>query len=78
MKMSELAVQYRENANAIKERISLLRELYGSGELSEMEKYRLGVRIGTLYTIMRETNETAAYIEHYYDRGRRHNGRFAV
>ena len=78
MKMSELAVQYRESAAVIRDRVNLLRKLMHCDNLSEMEKYRLRVRIDTLNTIMRETNEAAAYMEHYYDRGRRKNGRFSI
>jgi len=68
MKMTELAISYRNSAEAIRNRLAVLRQLYKSDKLPEMERYRMRIRIATLYTIMRETNATANYLEHYYDR----------
>lgn len=78
MTLSELAAQYRGSAAAIKERINLLRRSLEIDGLCQMEKLRLRIRIDTLASLCREANETALYLERYYDRRYRKNGRFTV
>ena len=78
MTLSELAAQYRGSAAAIKERINLLRRSLEIDGLCQMEKLRLRIRIDTLSSLCREANETALYLERYYARRYRKNGRFTV
>ena len=70
MKIHELAVLYRESARALQER---LREVRAKDrpDLSFEEWDRLWRRIRTLEGMYRDMRETAAYLERYYDRGRR-------
>lgn len=76
MKMCELAVQYRESAALLRERIRLLQSAADGKSLTEMERLRLRERIAGLEEIRRETADTAAFLEHYYERGYRRNRRF--
>ena len=78
MKMQELAVEYRESAALIRGRIAELRDTLQAGGLCEMEKLRLRIRIETLSSIFREVSETAVFMEKYYDRRYRKNGRYTV
>jgi hypothetical protein len=75
MKISEMAVEYRENARLLRERISELSALLEKGKLCETENFRLRQRIATLLSMWRETSATAVFLERYYDRGCRHVGR---
>ena len=78
MTMTELAKEYRDSAAMIKERMTTLRQRLETEELCEMDKLRLRIRIDTLAAIFRETNEAAVYMERYYDRRYKKNGRFTV
>ena len=78
MTLEELAKEYRYSAALLKNRIETLRETSKDASLCEMEKLRLRIRIGTLQSLLRETNEAAVYMEHYYDRRYKKHGRFAI
>ena len=78
MKMTELAAEYRESAELLKERIGLLRNCLQENDLCEMEKLHLRIRIGTLSCIRREVIEAAVVMEHYYDRGYKRNARYSI
>ena len=78
MTLIELSKQYRQNAGIIKERVDMLKKQLETENLCQMDKLRLRVRIDRLLSIMRETNETALYLERYYDRKKRKNGRLAI
>ena len=68
MRMTELAVQYRESADLLTGRIRELRSALENSGLCEMEKYRLRGRIAALTSMCRQTRATAKRLEHYYDR----------
>ena len=74
MTLARMAESYRHSAQLLRERIKELREAEKTA--SPAEKSKLGQRIKDLSTLYRETQETARYLEHYYDRrGRRHGRR---
>ena len=78
MTLNELAKEYRTNAAVLQARIHVLQAELHSSPLCEMEKLRLRIRIEALQRLRREANETAVYLEHYYDRRYRRHGRFAI
>ena len=72
MTLARMAVSYRNSARLLRERIKELKE--ASKTADPVEKSKLGQRIKDLNTLYRETQETARFLEHYYDgrRGERH------
>ena len=72
MTLARMAVSYRRSAQLLRERIKELRAAEKSADPTE--KSKLGQRIKDLSTLYRETQETARYLEHYYD-GRHRHGR---
>ena len=78
MTMTELALEYRRSGLLLKTRIAELRQKLKTEEMCEMDKFRLRGRIDTLVKIEREVNEIAVFLERYYERGRRKNGRYTV
>ena len=78
MNMQELAMEYRESAALIRGRITELKSELQAGGMCEMEKLRLRIRIETLGSIYREVSETAVFMEKYYDRRYKKNGRYTV
>lgn len=78
MKLADLAAEYRQSAAMLKERIAYLRHRLSTEELCNMDKLRLRIRIETLSSIFRETSEAAVFMERYYDRRYKKNGRFTV
>ena len=78
MTLKELASQYRECEELLRDRIALLRQRLSSGKMCEMEKFRLRGRISALEGMYRETREIASVMEHYYDRGYKRNDRYLV
>ena len=69
MTLARMAVSYRNSARLLHERIKELKEASKATD-DPVEKSKLGQRIKDLSTLYRETQETARYLEHYYDRGR--------
>ena len=78
MTMIELAKEYRESGQLLKERIAELRLRLKTEKLCEMEKFRLRGRIDTLVRMERDVNEVAVVMERYYERGRKKNGRYSI
>jgi len=78
MTLSELGTDYRRSAALLKGRITELKRTLAETNMCEMEKLRLRVRIDTLSSMYRDVCDTAVYLEHYYDRGYRRNGRFSI
>ena len=76
MTLQEMSGAYRDQAQVLRERIGLLRAVRRE-ESGEM-RLRLDRRIAMLETICRETRELAAVLEHYYDRGYRHSGKYTL
>ena len=76
MTIQEMGGAYRDQAEVLRERIGLLRAV--RREESGEERLRLDRRISMLETICRETGELAALLEHYYDRGYRHSGKYTL
>ena len=78
MKLAELAVQYRDAAALIKDRLALLKTELETNRLSETEKFRLHGRIALLESMYRDTTEAAVVMERYYDRRYKRNERYSV
>ena len=77
MSLQEMGRAYRDQAEVLRKRIGSLRAARlqeGKGE----SRLRLDRRIAMLETICRETGELAAVLEHYYDRGYRHSGKYTL
>ena len=72
----EISREYREEADALRVRISQLRR-----ELTrcpDQEKFYLQQRIANLTSLQRETRELAQLLEHYYERGYCRNGKYTL
>ena len=78
MTLSELAKEYRESGQLLKTRITELRLRLKTEDLCETEKFRLRGRIDSLAKMYRDVNEVAVFLERYYERGRKKNGRYSV
>ena len=68
MTLARMAVSYRHSAMLLRDRIKDLKEAEKTAD--PVEKSKLGQRVKDLTTLYRETQETARYLEHYYDRRR--------
>ena len=77
MSLQEMSRAYRDQAEVLRERIGLLRADRRREESGEV-RLRLDRRIAMLETICRETKELAVLLEHYYDRGYRHSGKYTL
>lgn len=66
MILKDLAGEYRQSAELIRQRIAALTKKEKSGGLCEMELLRLRIRLETLRTMYYETLRTAKYLEDYY------------
>ena len=77
MSLQEMSRAYRDQAEVLRERIGSLRAARIREERREV-RLRLDRRIAMLETICRETRELAAVLEHYYDRGYRHSGKYTL
>ena len=66
MTLKELAAQYRESATLLEKRIKQLKRT-STKKLCKMEQYRMRARINALSRMMRYANDTAYYLETYYD-----------
>lgn len=77
MTIAEMALEYRAQAQRLKDR---LRELDQDARTAadESARARLRQRRGTLEPIWRETRDLAVLLEHYYERGYRRNERYTV
>ena len=71
MKLTELAVGYREAADALRHRIQLVQELPVRTEAEAIAKNE---RLRLLEAMRRDTREMAVICERYYDKGYRCNG----
>ena len=79
MNLTEMAVLYRDSAELLRGRIKeLSSQIKSDTDLCEMDKLRLRIRIDTLKKLFRESSETALFLERYYDRGYRANGRSRI
>ena len=77
MTIQEMGRAYRDQAEVLRERIRTLRAARLREESGE-RRLRLERRIAMLEAICRETGELAALLEHYYDRGYRHSGKYTL
>jgi hypothetical protein len=73
MTLARMAVSYRHSARLLWERIKELKKAEETA--GPTEKSRLGQRIKDLNTLYRETQETARFLERYYDGRCRRRGR---
>ena len=73
MTLARMAAGYRHSAQLLRERIKELKEAEKTAD--PIEKSKLGQRIKDLSILYRETQETARYLEHYYDGRCRRRGR---
>lgn len=77
MTLSELSVQYRTHAAAMKGRIE---ELEGRCAMARNKEERRALerRIRLLTSMYRDAKEMAALTGHYYDRGYHSNGKYKM
>ena len=77
MTMQEMAVEYRAQARALRERI---KELEAALALAQGpgEEDRLRRRIWELTPLWREARDQAVLLERYYERGYRRNGKYTL
>jgi hypothetical protein len=76
MRMRELAIEYRAGEAKLRSRMTVIESKLDGADLEE--KMQLLERLQRLETMRRETADTAAFLEHYYDRGYRRNRRFTI
>ena len=77
MTLLELSVEYRTNADALRER-ALLLEQRQRETWDEAQRVCLADRIKLLRTMWREARDLAVLCERYYDRGYRRNVKYTV
>ena len=77
MTLYELSVQYREQAELIHERLSLVRKLEAETE-EENELGRLHDRLRILSSMWRDTRDMAVLTECYYERSRGRNAKYIL
>lgn len=78
MNLTEMSAEYRVSASLLKARIAELTSTLNTKPMCEMEKMRMRARIDGLLSMYRDTAETAAALERYYDRRYRINARFKI
>lgn len=77
MTLKELSVAYRDQAEVLRARITLLQE--GQGKVTvDWERVCLDERIKMLETMWREARDLAVLTERYYDWGYRRNENYTV
>ena len=77
MTMKEMAPLCRQQAGVLKEQIRDLRREKQTTEDEEV-RFALESRILALYPIVREMEELADHLEHYYDRGYCRNEKYTI
>ena len=75
MTMLEMAVSYRREADALRHRIRLVRELPGRTREEQIAKEE---RLRLLDAMRRDVRDVAVFCERYYDRSYRGNQHFRV
>ena len=76
LKLDELSAQYRDQYNALQERIAYLNVLCIS-QTDEQELDMLGHRIRMLTAMKKEAGQLAVLKERYYERGYRRNEEYS-
>lgn len=76
MTLLEISREYRQQEERLKVRIGELRQMRKT--CSPQEQFRLDRRIMELGELRRETREIATLLEHYYERGYRKRGKYAL
>ena len=77
MTLQQLAPQYRQSAQLISQRIIQLKEQ--ANETADPEQAQiLYLRIQALQPLQLQANQLADLLEHYYERGYRHNGAYII
>ena len=71
MRMIELAAEYRQQEQALGQRLTKLRAMREGHPGGSMGLYRLNRRIEILAGMQREVRATAELMEHYYERRER-------
>lgn len=77
MTMKEMAPLCREQARDLRRVIHTLRQEKAAAETEEARAALEG-RVQALYPIVREMEELADHMEHYYDRGYSRNEKYTV
>ena len=77
MTMKEMAPWCRRQARVLKDGIRTLRQEKQAAESQEVRE-DLEARIAALYPIVREMEELAEHMEHYYDRGYSRNEKYTI
>ena len=77
MTLLELSVEYRTNADALRER-ALLLEQRQLETWDEAQRVCLADRIKLLRTMWREARDLAVLCERYYERGYRRNVKYTL
>ena len=75
MTLAQLAVSYREEADALRHRIQLVRELPARTAAEEAVKQE---RLRILEAMRRDVRDVAVICERYYERGYRRNERYMI
>lgn len=66
MTLQELALEYRQSGQALRERVRELEPLLSKPELSETQRLELRRRVSILRSMARDTVATARYLQDYY------------
>lgn len=77
MTLAELAVEYREGAQLLVQRLTELKLLHQSAS-DPQERLLLEGRMDPLLTMLRQARGVARYCEHYYDRGYGSRGIYSI
>ena len=77
MTLKELSVQYRNQADILRVRISELATLRDRGG-PDADPCQLDARIRILTTMWREARDLAVLTDRYYERGYRRNARYTI
>ena len=75
MTMTEMAVSYRREADALRHRMRLVREKPARTEAEQIAKEE---RLRLLKAMRRDVREVAAFCERYYDKSYQGNQHFRV
>lgn len=76
MTLLELSEEYRQQEARLRDRIRELRQARRT--CPPQDCFRLDRRIMELTELRRETREIATLLEHYYERGYRKRGKYAL
>lgn len=77
MTLSELSLQYRAQAQVLRERMHHLDQTRRSSDNAK-EREALAYRMQRLSELWREARDLAVLTERYYERGYRRNGRYTL